>query len=283
MAYDSILAGRPVPQVIILSICLTLLIGALDHITGLELSFSIFYIIPISIASWYGGPKLGIFLSVLSAITWFTADLASGHVYSHKAIQAWNASVRLGFFIIIAQLLTKIKTTLKIEQKMATTDSLTALLNGRAFRETMTKLLEFCRRINRPISLAYIDLDNFKTVNDTLGHTEGDRVLVVVGACLANSLRNTDIVGRLGGDEFAIALPDTDTGQARTVIEKMHRQLVGEIALHNWPIGFSIGVISFAIPPPTADEAIRQADNLMYRVKKEGKNKIFFEDYPETP
>ena len=103
-------------------------------------------------------------------------------------------------------------------------------------------------------------------------------MLLVVGACLAKSLRNTDVVGRLGGDEFAIALPDTDQGQARIVIEKMHLQLMAEIGLHNWPIGFSIGVISFAIPPVTADEAIRYADNLMYRVKKAGKNNIFFEE-----
>lgn len=103
-------------------------------------------------------------------------------------------------------------------------------------------------------------------------------MLLVVGACLAKSLRNTDVVGSLGGDEFAIALPDTDQDQARTVIEKMHLQLMAEIGLHNWPIGFSIGVISFAIPPVTADEAIRYADNLMYRVKKAGKNNIFFEE-----
>jgi hypothetical protein len=82
MALDSILAGRSVPQIIILSICMALLIGVFDHITGIELSFSIFYIIPISIASWYGRPKLGIFLSAISAITWFMADLISGHIQS---------------------------------------------------------------------------------------------------------------------------------------------------------------------------------------------------------
>lgn len=281
MSYDSILSNRSVAQITILSICMTLLIGSLDHITGFELSFSIFYIIPITIASWYGGRKLGIFLSIFSAMTWFTADLLSGHLYSHKAIPVWNTFVRLGLFVIISLLLAKTKTTLKNEQEMAKTDGLTALLNGRAFRESVTKLLDFCRRIKRPLSMAYIDLDNFKQVNDTFGHTEGDRVLRVVGTSLLKTVRSTDIVGRLGGDEFAVALPDTNKEQARTVIEKMHLHLMKEVGLHNWPIGFSIGVISFAVPPITADDAIRHVDNLMYRVKKAGKNNIFFEEFSD--
>lgn len=282
MSFNSILSARSFPQITILAAGITLLIGFLDKITGFELSFSIFYIAPIAMASWYGGRKLGLFLCVFSAVIWFTVDLISAHEYSHKAIPIWNAFVRLGFFIVISLLLARIKNTLKIEQEMADTDGLTALLNGRAFRESLTRLLDFCRRIKRPITLAYIDLDNFKKVNDTFGHTEGDRVLRVVGSGLARSVRSTDIVGRLGGDEFAVALPDTNKVQARTVIEKMHLQLMKEIGLHNWPIGFSIGVISFAPPPSSADEAIRQVDNLMYRVKKSGKNNIFFEEFSEN-
>jgi len=271
-----------VPQIFILSVLLTLVIGLFDHFTGYELSFSIFYIMPIGIAAWYAGRILGLIISFFSAGAWFTADLVSGHVYSSNIIPVWNTVVRLGLFIIIATLLARIKTALDLEQEMADTDSLTGLLNGRAFRESVTKLLDLCRRIKRPITLAYIDLDNFKKVNDTFGHTEGDLVLKVVGNALPESLRSTDIIGRLGGDEFAIILPDTNTDQAKTVIEKMHLQLMKEIGLHNWPIGFSIGVTIFIVPPKTADEAIRISDNLMYRVKKAGKNNILFEEYSET-
>ena len=276
ISFDTIFSGRPVPQIAILSIVISLLIGVIDLITGFELSFSIFYIIPIAIASWYGGRKPGILLSFFSALTWIMADLVSGHIYSHKAIQFWNAGVRLSFFLIISLLLARIQTTLKILQEMADTDGLTALMNGRAFRESTTKLLDFCRRIKSPITLAYIDLDNFKHINDAYGHTEGDQVLQTVSASLAKSVRSTDIVGRLGGDEFAVVLPDTNKMQARTVITKMHLQLMKEISLHNWPISFSIGVINFTYPPSTADEAIRHVDNLMYRVKKEGKNHVLY-------
>lgn len=279
MSFNSILTDRSAAQITILSVCFALFIGTLDYITGFELSFSIFYILPIAIAAWYGGRIPGIFLSIFSALTWFMADMTSGHTYSHNAILVWNTLVRLGLFSVISLLLTRIKSTLSLEQEMADTDTLTTLLNGRAFRESATKLLEFCRRIQRPITLAYIDLDNFKHVNDTFGHTEGDRVLQTVGSSLSKSVRSTDIVGRMGGDEFALALPDTNKLQAQTVIEKMHLQLMKEVGLHKWPIGFSIGVISFAYPPLNVDEAIRHVDNLMYRVKKAGKNNIFFEEF----
>ena len=270
-------------SITVLSTILTFLVGLLDHITGYELSFSIFYIAPIASASWYGGRHPGLFLSVLSAFTWLAADFASGHVYSHQIIPIWNGLVRLAFFLLISHLLVRIKTILKIQQEMAETDGLTGLLNGRAFRAEASKILEFCKRINRPITLAYLDLDNFKTVNDTSGHSEGDRVLKTIGSCILHSVRSTDIVGRMGGDEFALTLPDTNTEQARTVIEKMHLRLKKEVGQHGWPIGFSIGVISFASPPDSAEDAIRHADNLMYRVKKAGKNNIFYAEHPDLP
>jgi len=282
MLFKTFLAGRSVPQIIILSILLILLVGGVDHLTGFELSFSIFYIIPIALASWYASLNIGIFLSLFSAIIWFVADLLSGHVYSYNIILFWNVLVRLGFFIIVSLLLARMKISFKMVADLADTDGLTGLFNGRAFRESAMKMFEFCGRIKRPTALAYIDLDNFKQINDTFGHTEGDRVLKVVANTLSKYLRNTDIVGRMGGDEFAIVLPDTDRGQAVTVIEKMHLHLKEEIGIHNWPIGFSIGVTVFIVPPKTVDDAIKKADNLMYRVKKAGKGNIFFEEYTET-
>jgi len=166
-----------------------------------------------------------------------------------------------------------------MEQKTAQTDGLTALLNGRAFRQGAQNLFDLCRRIGRSASLAYIDLDNFKAVNDSLGHTEGDLVLKVVGATLAQCVRSTDLVGRLGGDEFAVVLPDTNLSQAHTVMRKIHQKLTEEVGFRNWPIGFSIGVAILSKPATNADEAIKFADNLMYDIKKMGKNSIACKEF----
>jgi diguanylate cyclase (GGDEF)-like protein len=155
-------------------------------------------------------------------------------------------------------------------------------MNGRAFREAAVRIFQFCRRIDKPATVVYLDLDNFKQVNDTFGHAEGDRVLKIVGSTLAKGVRSTDIVGRLGGDEFALVLPNTNHAQARKVMEKLHQKLMEEVGTHSWPIGFSMGVAIHRKPPATADEAIKFADKLLYCVKQSGKNDISYEEF-ETP
>ncbi|UCD80043.1 MAG: diguanylate cyclase [Desulfobacterales bacterium] len=276
---NSLLSGLSASQLILPAISAALLLGLLDHITGYELSFAVFYVVPIAVVSWYVGRVPGLVFCGLSTAIWLIVDLASANTYSHPTIPFWNAAVRLGFFIMISLLLSTLHTRLIMEQRAAQTDGLTNLLNGRAFREGARKLFDLCRRIGRPATLAYIDLDNFKAVNDSLGHTEGDSVLKLVGTILAKSVRNTDLVGRLGGDEFAVILPDTNLSQAQTVIAKIHEKLTEEVGAHNWRIGFSIGVAVLAKPPSSVDEAIKLADNLMYDVKKVGKNSIVYREF----
>ena len=126
----------------------------------------------------------------------------SGHPYSHEMILFWNASVRCGFFIITTLLLHKIHTLLEREQENAQMDGLTGLINGRTFLEILQRHINLIGRIKRPITLAYIDVDNFKFINDEYGHAEGDQVLKTIGFTLKDHLRKTDIVARIGGDEF---------------------------------------------------------------------------------
>jgi diguanylate cyclase (GGDEF)-like protein len=275
--FNAFLSGCSSLQVGVLSFLFAVLVGLLDHITGYELSFSIFYIAPISVASWYGGRDLGVSACVASSIIWLVVDLSAGHLYSHRVIVFWNAGVRLAFFALVSLLLSSLRARLNAEQKLAQSDALTGLLNSRAFRDSAGKVFDFCRRIDRPATVVYIDLENYKKLNDTLGHTEGDRVLRSVGSTLSQGLRSTDIVGRLGGDEFALVLPDTNPAQARMVMEKLLQKLAAEVASRKWPIGFSIGVAIHWKPPASADEAIKSADNLLYRVKQSGKNNISYE------
>jgi diguanylate cyclase (GGDEF)-like protein len=120
--------------------------------------------------------------------------------------------------------------------------------------------------------LAYIDLDNFKTVNDTYGHLIGDSLLRLVADTIRNNIRTTDVLARLGGDEFVVLLPETDFEQSEIVINKVQTQLLDEMKKNNWPVTFSIGAVTFLTPPESVDEMIKKADNLMYSAKKNGKN-----------
>jgi diguanylate cyclase (GGDEF)-like protein len=130
------------------------------------------------------------------------------------------------------------------------------------------------RRAKQPLTIAYLDLDNFKKVNDTAGHHEGDRVLIATASALAQNIRATDFVARMGGDEFAILFPDTSPEVARTVINKLDNRLKLLARESHWPVGFSIGMTTFLTPPPSIDHMIKKADTLMYKVKTQTKQKI---------
>ena len=122
--------------------------------------------------------------------------------------------------------------------------------------------------------LAYLDLDDFKKVNDTAGHDEGDRVLAAVGDVLRRHTRKSDLVARLGGDEFVLLLMNTDRSGALGTLERIRDALRKVIEERSWPITVSVGALSFLEAPATIDEAMQAADALMYRAKSEGKNRV---------
>jgi diguanylate cyclase (GGDEF)-like protein len=268
------LAGRSQPFLMLLGFELVVLVGVIDYLTGTEFGVSIFYLVPISLVAWSTRRRTGILISIMSALTWLLADLAGGHRYSHSLIPYWNMLVRFGFFITVTLILAALKDALAHEKQLARTDSLTGAATGRYFSALAAMHIISARRHNRPFTVAYIDLDNFKIVNDRFGHHTGDALLRSVVKTMQNNVRATDIVARLGGDEFAILLPETGRQAAEIVIQKIQNILLDTMQEHDWPVTFSIGVVTFATPPPTVDAMIRTADGVMYAVKNGGKNMI---------
>jgi len=133
------------------------------------------------------------------------------------------------------------------------------------------------RRYGHTFTLAYFDADNFKTVNDQLGHHVGSQLLVRVVEIMKQNLRVTDLIARIGGDEFAILLPETGAEQARMVVQKLCEKLSAEMRESGWLVTFSVGVLTCTDPPQTVDEMIKIADGLMYEVKKDSKDAIRYE------
>ncbi|MDP8956568.1 MAG: GGDEF domain-containing protein [Actinomycetota bacterium] len=262
------------PLIVALTIVMTIGLGAIDVATGDELSFSIFYLGSVGVAAWLTIRSIAYGIASLSAATWFWADHLAGAAYSHPSIPYWNASVRLGFFVIVAELLLSLRSHLQNEQLLARTDPLTGVANPRAFLEALDGELYRARRYGRPLSLAYVDLDDFKQVNDKLGHSGGDEMLRFVAEHVEATVRASDVVGRLGGDEFAILLPETDADAAHATAEKIRRLL--HRAMDSAPIAvtLSMGVVTFDSPPTSADDAISMADRLMYDVKVSGKDDV---------
>jgi diguanylate cyclase (GGDEF)-like protein len=257
---------------------LVLLIGIVDYLSGYEYSFSIFYLIPVIWATWNAGRLIGVIISVFSTITWIEADLLAKHLYSQPFIPYWNGLVRFGVFVTVALLLTELRKSLNRERTIARTDHLTKAANLRSFYEAVESEKIRAQRYNRLFTLAYLDLDNFKKINDQLGHRTGDLLLQEVASSMMEQVRQTDIVGRLGGDEFAILLPETNLESARDVLKRLREKILRTMQENNWKVTLSMGSITYRNFPDSVDEIIRKADDLMYLVKKEGKNDIQFRE-----
>jgi diguanylate cyclase (GGDEF)-like protein len=254
-------------------------VGVLDFLTGYELAFSLFYLIPVSLVTWFASQRLGILAAIASAVVWLTADVTAGNFYSHPFIPVWNTLIRLSFFVITVFLLSTLKRVLEREEELARTDYLTGAANSRFFYDLVQMEIDRFQRYEHPFTLANIDLDNFKIMNDQFGHSVGDQVLRTVVNSARKNLRKTDVIARLGGDEFALLLTETDQESALVVLTKIQSDLLEEMRQRNWPITFSIGVMTCSAAPHTTDELVRMTDELMYAVKRDNKNAIKYSTY----
>jgi len=273
--------GRlPRPLVLLLALLLVGFIGATDFLTGFELSFSIFYLIPISLATLAGGRLEGLASAGLSTAAWLTADLLSGHSYSHWLIPYWNSAVRLGYFLLHTLLLDRLLTAMRRQEELSTLDPLTGAANWRQLQERAGLELEKAKRSRKPLIFCYLDLDNFKSINDTLGHEVGDDLLRIVVEAIQRQIRAGDLVARVGGDEFAVLLPETGYRPAHAVLERMQARIIALMRRNGWPVTLSMGAISFSALPSTVDSMVKRADDLMYKVKGGGKNDLRHESWP---
>lgn len=267
------LAEKPTfwPRLAILALCLGLvmLLGLIDFFVGWELSFSIFYLPPIVLATWRLGKRAGLAVAVFSTSVWLLADLLAGAMFSHPFVPYWNAAVRFGFFFITLALVSNHKDSVDQIKALALVDSLTGLANSRSFYALTEAEVARSRRYNVPLSIAYLDIDNFKGINDRFGHEKGDEVLQDVARIMKANIRQLDTAARLGGDEFAILLPGTDEAGAHVLLSRLHGMLAEMAYAKAYPIGFSIGVAGLGQTPTSVAAVLQEADKQMYRVKRQ--------------
>lgn len=278
-AIIAFLDKMPKSIIMLLGMLLTLIIGSLDWITGAEISLSFFYVLPVMLIAWFEGSAAAVAMSFFCTAIWLAADLLSGLAYSHFAILFWNGVMRVGSLLIVAYSFATIKRLLKRESEQARVDYLTRVSNARDFYEQAEKEIGRAARYNKPLAIAYLDIDNFKQINDRFGHGAGDALLQAVAETMRSPLRSTDIISRLGGDEFAILLPETENEQATTAIDKIRHNLMDKVKKGGWPVTFSTGVVTCAGPMCMAGELLKMADDLMYKAKRSGKNKIEVQNY----
>lgn len=236
------------------------LVGYADYITGPDIGLSLFYLAPIVAAAWYCGRGASLLVACAAAASWFLADYM---IRVSLPLSLWNGITRLVIYVTQGLLIAALREDRRREGVLARTDSITHLPNSRAFLE----LLEAAVGRAEAICVIYIDLDNFKRVNDAFGHHAGDEVLERTAEGLRESVRTTDFVARLGGDEFAILLQEIDVAGAEAIAARVLEK-VRLIArdFEGTGLGASLG-LAMAQRGFSAEEVLKASDDAMYDAK----------------
>ncbi len=263
-------------QIIAVALLGVAVIGIPDYLIASEISLSLFYLGPVGVAAWYAGGRAGTALALVSTLSVIAGDFGDGDYFTHPLIATWTSFLHLAFMLVTTFLLVRLRGRLEIEAQLARRDPVTGVLNARALREQLQSRLDLAAREGKPITLVYLDLDDFKRINDRHGHGEGDRVLQVLARTLTESIRRTDVVARIGGDEFAVLLGAVDPSTAERVISKLRSAVRSAFDHDRSALTCSMGCVTFRAPFPAVDDAINAADSLMYEVKGRGKNAVSF-------
>jgi diguanylate cyclase (GGDEF)-like protein len=168
---------------------------------------------------------------------------------------------------------------LKKEKQLSLVDPLTGAANRRGFFQKAGIEMSRAKRHKYPVTLVYLDLDNFKNVNDCFGHSTGDIVLKKLAECTINHIRATDIFARLGGDEFAILLPEADNEASLKIISRINELFRENMVQNNWPVTLSIGILTFSNLNLHVSDMLSLTDRYMYKAKMKGKNNIYSDTY----
>lgn len=268
------------------------LLGWFDLVTGPDIGFSLFYILPISLVAWHVGRAVAWSAALSATIAWFIAE----NPWRSQSMWwefVWDGFTLMVIYTFVATSVSsmrrdrrtiqmaneKLKELLETTEALARTDSLTGVANFRAFEEALKHESMRARRVNSSMCLAYIDLDNFKRVNDLYGHSRGDQVLSDVAKSIKAALRETDFVARLGGDEFGVILIDADPSHAEVLgsrivdkVKELNENLAGV------ELGASVGIVHLQTPPDDLDLMVTLADSAMYAAKTAGKGRVQVHD-----
>ncbi|MBK6744627.1 MAG: GGDEF domain-containing protein [Hydrogenophilales bacterium] len=241
--------------------------------TDAQFAFASAAIIPIFLVTWAGGFRHGFLASAFAVAMWVVSDVWVAWDADHAWIQGVNGMTRLATYSFVAWLTARIRAMHARELELSRLDPLTGLRNRRAFMELGEMEVARAARYAQPLALAYLDLDNFKQLNDRFGHAAGDAALVAVGRALDATMRGSDAVARLGGDEFAVILQGIDRSKADQAGERIAGAVANALTSHR-PVTASMGIAVFEQPPGDFQTMLKAADALMYEVKQTGKGRV---------
>jgi len=269
------LSSLPGWLVVVVSFALVGVVGTVYYLTGLQFAVSLFYLFPISLVTLYVKRWYGYLLSCVGFDIWMLTDVIGNH--DETVIAILNGLFELTVFFLFVTVLTRLRKFVKEEKIKARIDPLTRLSNRFGFYERSEAEFARAKRNRDAVTVAIIDVDDFKLVNDKYGHATGDLVLETAAETMRNSLRAFDLTARFGGDEFVVLFSVSDVSHADRILTRLHSDMNFDMKINNWPATFSMGAVTIETLPDSVDDMINRADELMYDVKRSGRNRIAHE------
>jgi len=265
-------------------------VGVLDYRTGPYFSLALLYVTLVLAAAWWLGRGPSLLAALVAGVVWFWAE-AIGRRGEPRADLMWNAGTRLVMLLAMVAMVVRIRIDrerlrevnarlaklLSGAEHLARTDPLTGLPNRRAFIERLNDELARARRASLPVCIAYVDIDNFKRVNDENGHPEGDAYLRSAAQAIRETVRASDVPARLGGDEFAVLFTDAKKSAVEPLAHRLVSQLQKLGERHpGLDLGASVGMAWFERAPDSPEALLERADRAMYDAKSSGKHQFRF-------
>ncbi len=238
-----------------------------------ELRLGVLFAIPVLLAAWHDGVGWGMALGLGTTLLRFSVGIDQLPVTTTLDARILNEGAYLAVIAVAIAGLSQVRRTQARLELLTTHDPLTNVLNARSFARELAQELSRNRRYGRPLALIYVDLDDFRKVNDAHGHATGDAVLRLVADAMRAAVRAADLVGRLGGDEFGVLMPETDAAVAHSAASRLVAGI--RTVFRGTPsVTASIGVVAVAGTEAGTDELIRKADQAMNEAKRGGKDRV---------
>lgn len=252
------------------SVAMMLTIFFLDIETGTEIRLGALYVLPIALVGLHSDRRKPLVAAIFLSVLFQTINAVSDAM----ALDSFITDITVGLIsaLLVGTLANAVRHNHLELAALSQTDSLTKLQNRRGFEAKVEAEMERQKRYGGTFSLVLIDLDNFKQLNDSRGHAEGDRALRVIGEILQGSTRDSDTSARLGGDEFSVLLPNTRRSECEIVCGQLVSKIQSRMLQLHLEVTASLGASTFDHPPESLASAFQIVDKAMYAAKAKGRN-----------
>ncbi len=272
MLYAATRVSTPVAALATMAALMIMVLA--DDALGERWSLGLFYYMPVAFAAWRLGRVAGLIISLVAALAWSSLAAIHPALFHMPFVLLWGFLSRAASFAVAAVLVSEMRELFERERRLGRHCYLTGALSGRAFRDVLDGAVEAAARDYRSMALAYLDLDDFKLINDSFGHSEGDARLRALAEALSASLSPGDCLARTGGDEFVVLFTG-HCGHERAAIERARGVAMRALGQGPMPLTCSVGAVIVPAGMKTdAGDLVRRADTAMYEGKRAGKGQL---------